>query len=726
MMQLLELLLTGLTALVLVPTLVLFLQVLAALLPPRRAELSAGARPRIAVLIPAHDEAVVIDETLRSIIPQLEKGDRLLVVADNCSDATAAIAAEAGAEVAERTNASERGKGFALDYGVRHLRIDPPEVVIIVDADCHVAPGSIDRLARVSHATARPTQSLDLMMSPVGAALKTRIAEFAWVVKNHVRPLGYHRFGLPCQLMGTGMAIPWLIIEKAQLANGHIVEDMKLGIDLALAGMATQFCPEALVTSEFPSSKAAQQTQRVRWEHGHLEMILCYVPQLMRQALWNRDSGLLALGLDLCVPPLALLGLLVAAVLVVDAILAFLANTWLPLSLAALAVAFVVMTLSLAWWFFGRTILSPGNLAYAPIYGLMKIPLYLKFIFSRQVEWVRSGRESKSSGELEILRPSDFVSKSISSAVEPATFAVAGRRYVLISPCRNEAAYMRRTLDTVIAQSERPAKWVIVDDGSTDDTSCILKEYQQHHDWIEVVTRADRGRRAVGPGVIEAFYAGYNTINPDDYDYLCKLDLDLVLPHRYFEALMERMEGNPRIATCSGKSYIERDGALVSERHGDETSLGMTKFYRVSRFQAIGGFVREVMWDGIDCHRCRMQGWIACSWDDLELRFVHLRPMGSSEKSIFVGRMRHGYGQYFMGTGILWILACVFYRFPERPFLLGGLAIFWGWLRSALKCMPRYEDPNFRRFLRRYHRRALLIGKRRAVEEIYREAGLAG
>jgi len=222
--------------------------------------------------------------------------------------------------------------------------------------------------------------------------------------------------------------------------------------------------------------------------------------------------------------------------------------------------------------------------------------------------------------------------------------------YVLISPCRNEARYMRETLNTVIKQSVRPAKWVIVDDGSTDKTAEILYEYSTKYDWIKIIRRADRGHRAVGPGVIDAFYAGYETINPDEFNYLCKLDLDLRLPERYFEILMKKMEANPRIGTCSGKSYIEENGNLVSENKGDETSLGMTKFYRVDCFKEIGGFVRAVMWDGIDCHRCRMLGWVACSWDDPELRFVHLRPMGSSQNSIYTGRMRHGFGQYFTGT----------------------------------------------------------------------------
>ena len=285
---------------------------------------------------------------------------------------------------------------------------------------------------------------------------------------------------------------------------------------------------------------------------------------------------------------------------------------------------------------------------------------------------------------------------------------------------------MRQTLDTVIAQTVRPAAWVIVDDGSTDESPAILAEYAARHDWIHIVTRTDRGRRAVGPGVIEAFYAGFETIRPQDFDYLCKLDLDLNLPPTYFEGLMSRMEADPRIATCSGKAYIWEHGELVNERHGDETSIGATKFYRMSSFIALGGFVREVMWDGIDGHRCRMRGWIACSWDAPELRFIHLRPMGSSQQGVLTGRMRHGYGQYFMGTGFIYMLANSLNRISEKPLLLGSLAMLWGWLKSAAKRLPRYEEPGFRAFLRRYQRRALLVGKKRAVEEVTSKPGHAG
>jgi biofilm PGA synthesis N-glycosyltransferase PgaC len=300
------------------------------------------------------------------------------------------------------------------------------------------------------------------------------------------------------------------------------------------------------------------------------------------------------------------------------------------------------------------------------------------------------------------------------------------RDYLIISPCRNEAGYMRTTLECIEKQSVLPKLWLIVDDGSTDETPQILAEFAQRHPWVQVLTREDRGHRAVGPGVIEAFYAGYDSVDVDQFTYLCKLDLDLEIPPLYFERLMERMEANPKIATCSGKSYIRLpDGTTRFERHGDETSLGMTKFYRVTHFKTMGGFVREVMWDGIDCHRCRMLGLIACSWDEPDLRFIHLRPMGSSQQGILTGRMRHGFGQYFMGTGFLFMLASALTRLNDKPFVLGSLAMLWGWCGSALRGDKRYPDLEFRAYLRRFQRMSLFMGKRKAVEKLYLEKGVS-
>src|SRR5262245_8694260 len=114
------------------------------------------------------------------------------------------------------------------------------------------------------------------------------------------------------------------------------------------------------------------------------------------------------------------------------------------------------------------------------------------------------------------------------------------RRYCLITPCRDEAKFARHTLDSIAAQTIPPALWVIVDDGSRDETPQILEEYAKKLPYVRIVRRADRGDRKLGGGVIEAFDEGFKTINPNDFDYVCKLDLDLDIPPKYFEELMTR------------------------------------------------------------------------------------------------------------------------------------------------------------------------------------------
>lgn len=294
------------------------------------------------------------------------------------------------------------------------------------------------------------------------------------------------------------------------------------------------------------------------------------------------------------------------------------------------------------------------------------------------------------------------------------------RGYLLVTPCRNEQDYARRTLESVVTQTIPPALWVIVDDGSTDATPDILAEYAAKYDYIKIVKRADRGVRKVGPGVIEAFYEGLATVNMDDFEFICKFDLDLEMPPRYFEILIEKMRAEPRLGTCSGKPYYPdpATGELISEMCGDEMSVGMTKFYRTSCFKEIGGFVREVMWDGIDCHTCRMKGWLAASWDEPEIRFLHLRAMGSSHKSIYTGRQRHGFGQYFMGTSFIYMLASALFRMTRPPLILGGAAMLWGYVKSALTNTARYDNPEFVAFLNKYQWACLLKGKSRATAEL--------
>ena len=298
--------------------------------------------------------------------------------------------------------------------------------------------------------------------------------------------------------------------------------------------------------------------------------------------------------------------------------------------------------------------------------------------------------------------------------------AAPGRRYCLITPCRDESAYARRTIESVARQTLPPALWVIVDDGSRDETAAIVEQYAETLPCLRLVRRADRGRRKVGAGVIEAFNVGYASIDPEDFDYICKLDLDLDLPPGYFEGLVQRMEAEPRLGTTSGKPWFTnpRTGALEPEVCGDEMSVGMTKFYRRSCFIEIGGFVEQVMWDGIDCHRARMLGWLAESVDDQSLRFVHLRPQGASQQGMWTGRTRAGFGQYFMGTAPLYHFASAVYRMFDHPRFIGSMAMLWGYWSSAARRLPRYDDPVFRSFLRRYQYACLLVGKHAATAQL--------
>ena len=393
MMSVLSWLLGLLAVIALVPVSVFFLQMLLACLPPRSRPLGISGRPRVAVLVPAHDEAAIIRATLASITPQLIAGDRLLVVADNCTDDTARLAREGGAEVVERFDTLRRGKGYALDFGVRHLAEQPPEVVIVVDADCQVGEGAIDCLARRYHQVKRPVQALYLMRAPAGSGLKVQVAEFAWRVKNLMRPRGWARLGLPCQLMGAGMAFGWHDLALINLANGHLVEDVKLGLDLCQQGKPPVFCPEALVTSQFPASQQGMNSQRTRWEHGHLGLMLADAPKRALAAISQRNGNLLAMTVDLLVPPLALLVLALLGLNLVTWLVYLLSGHGTPAWIALAALAMLALAVVLAWARFCRELIPFSVLLYAPFYAARKIPLYLGFLIKRQVEWVRSKRD---------------------------------------------------------------------------------------------------------------------------------------------------------------------------------------------------------------------------------------------------------------------------------------------------------------------------------------------
>jgi cellulose synthase/poly-beta-1,6-N-acetylglucosamine synthase-like glycosyltransferase len=363
---------------------------LAALAPERRDDTSgAAARPSVVVLIPANDEEASIGSTVRSIVPQLGPSDRLLVVADHCVDRTASIARAGGAMVIERTVPSPRGKSHALNQGLDSLEADPPDVVLVVDADCTVHPGAVARAATLAHGSRRPAQSCILINLPPASDLRTRISAFGYLLRNVVRPSGMASIGLPCQLMGAGMAFPWSQVRKVRPIGGHLVEDLQWGIDLAIAGFPPVYCPGAVISTRLPIGAEAARAQRQRWEHGHLQTLLAQVPRLLRAAVRQRRWDLAAMALDLAVPPLSLLALL-AVIGVMAAVLGYgLGAPGIPAALSTAAIMAMLGGIVAAWIKVGRFCITLRGLLAVPLYLLWKAPIYAAFLSAPQRSWER-------------------------------------------------------------------------------------------------------------------------------------------------------------------------------------------------------------------------------------------------------------------------------------------------------------------------------------------------
>ncbi len=360
-----------------------------------RSKQSADRRSvKVAILVPAHNESAHVLPTLLCLKKQLSSGDRLIVIADNCQDDTAALALTTGAEVLERTDAKLRGKGYALAFGVDALRASPPDVLVVVDADCTLSDGAIDDLAQRCVQTQCPVQMLDLMIAPPDAGLRTRILEFAWLLKNQVRAQGSAHLGHACHLMGTGMAFPWGLAAQHILATGHIAEDMKLGVDLTIAGYPTQFLSTSQITSEFPLNAAVARAQKSRWEHGHLTTLSQELPKLMTALLRRPSLALMVLTMDLVIPPLALYFVCLA----IATPLLLLGNIFsIPLQPALLMVLLawgaLMLAVGLAWLRYATHLLSARELISIPLYAAWKLPIYFAYLIKRKSSWTKTERK---------------------------------------------------------------------------------------------------------------------------------------------------------------------------------------------------------------------------------------------------------------------------------------------------------------------------------------------
>lgn len=281
------------------------------------------------------------------------------------------------------------------------------------------------------------------------------------------------------------------------------------------------------------------------------------------------------------------------------------------------------------------------------------------------------------------------------------------RTYIVVSPVRNEAKHLALTIDSMLAQTIRPAFWVIVNDGSKDETGQIAEAAAKANPWIKVVSRPDRGFRKAGGGVVEAFYAGYRLIEDQARDYLVKLDGDLSFSPDYFEKCFARFEEDEHLGIAGGTICRVADGVAEPEAKADPKFhvRGATKIYRSACWDGIGGLISAPGWDTLDEIKANMLGWATRTLPDLQV--IHHRPTGAAYGT-WNDRVKAGLANYISGYHPLFMLLKCVKRTAERPYLVGGLALLYGFAKGYLKRTGQVEDKALIRYLRQQQMNRLL------------------
>jgi glycosyltransferase involved in cell wall biosynthesis len=270
-------------------------------------------------------------------------------------------------------------------------------------------------------------------------------------------------------------------------------------------------------------------------------------------------------------------------------------------------------------------------------------------------------------------------------------------KYVIITPVRDEEAYLKKTVDSVISQTVRPAEYMLVNDGSRDRTGEIIDQYCREHSWIRAIHRSDRGYRKWGGGIIEAFYDGFNALNCQDWDFMCKLDGDISFDSGYFDGAMRKFQENPKIGIGGGVLYIYRNGQRILENHPKFHVRGGVKIYRRRCWEDIGGLWVGPGTDAVDEVKANMLGWTTMSFFDLHL--IHHRPTGVSW-GFWGGLVKAGHADYVYGSHPAFLTAKVLVNLFKRPYVIGSIALVYGYIAAFFQRRPRVNDPQLIRYLR--------------------------
>lgn len=270
-------------------------------------------------------------------------------------------------------------------------------------------------------------------------------------------------------------------------------------------------------------------------------------------------------------------------------------------------------------------------------------------------------------------------------------------RYVVITPVRDEENYIEGTIASILHQATPPLEWIIVDDGSSDRTGSIADRYAAQYPWIRVIHREDRGFRKSGGGVVEAFYAGYNSLEEKDWEFIVKLDGDLSFGPDYFAKCFEYFDRDQKLGIGGGEIAHDVEGALQVEQNPRFHVRGATKIYRRVCWETIGGLWPASGWDTIDEVKANMLGWKTYAFTDLPLHHHRLTGM---EDGLLRDRIKHGVACYVSGYHPLFVAASCARRLNQKPRVIGSLGILYGYLKAHFTRPPRLDDRTYVSYIR--------------------------
>ncbi len=283
-------------------------------------------------------------------------------------------------------------------------------------------------------------------------------------------------------------------------------------------------------------------------------------------------------------------------------------------------------------------------------------------------------------------------------------------KYIVVTAARDEAGYIEHTIKSLTAQTIKPIKWVIIDDGSSDQTAELAEAAAAQNDWITVIRRQNRGFRQVGVGNYDALQEGFRTIANLDHDFLSIVDADVEFAPTYFEELSVKYSENPRLGIGCGAVIDTLDGKNFKADILPEMTAGPLKCYRRECWEEIGGLVRASSWDAIDCFKAMQLGWLSRTFDEESLHISHLRPTGSTQINIFTGKKRRGAGMYFMGAHPVWVIASALRRFFEPPMARGSWYVLVGYFQEMFRRGDQLQDRELVSYIRHWQINRLFRG----------------